>query len=172
MKVDAISSVILQMIIRPLKANEVDKLLVLWKEFMNDPSAIDGPLIIADDENTGKMREFVGKLVAEEPRQVLVAEEGGELVGYLIFQKQAKMALRTIRQWGYISDLYVDPSFRSRGIGKALLKRCLAELESLGVSHVRLNVWSENHRAMRLYKESGFREYLVLMEAALSKKVQ
>ena len=159
------------MLIRPLGADEIDKLLVLWKEFMNDPSAIDG-LIPTDDENTGKMKEFVSKLVAEEPKQVLVAEEGGDLVCYLIFQREAKMALRATRQWSYISDLYVVPRLRGRGIGRALLKKCLDELESLGVSHVRLNVWSKNHRAKRLYKEAGFRDYMVLMEAALSKKAQ
>jgi len=157
------------MIIRPLRADEVDKLLVLWKAFMNDPSAIDG-LIPADDENAGKMKEFVSRLVAEEPRQVLVAEDGGDLVGYLIFERQAKTtALRTTRKWGYISDLYVVPGLRGRGIGRDLLRKCLDELESLGVSHVRLNVWSENHRAMRLYREAGFRDYMVLMEATLSK---
>jgi ribosomal protein S18 acetylase RimI-like enzyme len=152
------------MAIRPLRADEVDKLIVLWKAFMNDPSAMDG-LILAHEENARRMAEFVTKLIADDPNQVLVAEDGGSLVGYLIFENHAKSALETSRQWGKIEDLYVVPSHRQRGIGGDLLRACVAYLRTVGVSGVRLNVWSENQGAIRLYRKLGFKDYVLVMEA-------
>ncbi len=152
------------MMIRPLKADEVDKLMVLWKAFVNDPSASDG-LILTHEENARRMVEFVKKVIAEDPNQILIAEEGGSLVGYLLFQKQAKLALETSRHWGHISDLYVAPDHRGRGVGADLLRTCLEYLRSAGVSHVWLNVWAQNERAMRLYRKAGFKDYMHVMEA-------
>jgi len=104
--------------IRPLRAGEVDKLVALWKEFVNDPSAFDQP-IATHEENTKRMAEFVTNTVAEDPKQVLVVEESGELVGYLIFQRQAQRmtSLELPHSWSYITDLYVKPGYRRRGIG-------------------------------------------------------
>lgn len=57
-----------------MRGDEVYKLLRLWKEFMNDPAAIDEP-IPTHEENVKRQREFVTKLMSEDPSQVLVASE-------------------------------------------------------------------------------------------------
>ena len=151
-----------------MKPDEVDKLIALWKEFLNDPSAIDR-LIPTHEENTKRWTELVNKQIAEDPRQILVAEEGGKLVGYVMCQRQTKTALQMRHQWGYISDLYVVPSHRRRGIGRDLLRACLDYLQSIGVSHARLGVWSPNSHAIRLYRQLGFKEYMLMMEAELQR---
>ena len=73
--------------------------------------------------------------------------------------------METSRHWGYISDLYVAPDHRGRGIGADLLRTCLEYLRSAGVSHTRLSVWAQNERAMRLYRKAGFKDYMLIMEA-------
>ena len=52
-----------------------------------------------------------------------------------------------------LDDLYVLPAFRDRGIGTAILRRCLA----LG-KPVYLYVFTGNTRAMALYEREGFRK--------------
>jgi ribosomal protein S18 acetylase RimI-like enzyme len=49
-----------------------------------------------------------------------------------------------------ITDMFVSPEFRNRGIGQALLATYLER------SSARLSVWSENHAAIALYKKTGF----------------
>lgn len=69
--------------IRPSTAGDVDGVIGLWKEFMRDPAAIDRP-VETHEENVRRQREFVDRLIGEDPRQVHVAEEDGELVGFVM----------------------------------------------------------------------------------------
>ncbi|MFQ5793652.1 MAG: GNAT family N-acetyltransferase [Candidatus Bipolaricaulia bacterium] len=57
---------------------------------------------------------------------------------------------------GHIKNLAVDPSFRKRGIGKALLEETLNYLKDLKADSVELEVRTDNRTAFRLYIKYGF----------------
>jgi len=149
--------------VRPLKNDEVEELLGLWKEFMNDPSAIDEP-IPTHDENVKRQREFVVKLTGEDSGQVLVASDGKGLIGYAMFQNDVKPPLEVPHRISYVMDLYVKPGYRRRGIGEQLLRSCLDRVKSKGVTHVQLRVWNANRAAIALYRKLGFRDRMVTMQ--------
>ena len=111
------------MTIRPAKPGEVTTVLALCKELNSDPAAMDHPRPMTE-KNLRTLSEFITKLIEEDPHQVVVAEEDGELIGYLMFQRIAKSILETDRPWAAVSDLYVRPAYRRRGIGKKLLQTC------------------------------------------------
>jgi GNAT superfamily N-acetyltransferase len=54
---------------------------------------------------------------------------------------------------GYVSSVYVVPSFRNSGIGSALLEACVAEAELLGIDA--LFLWP-SQRSRPLYARYGF----------------
>jgi ribosomal protein S18 acetylase RimI-like enzyme len=58
---------------------------------------------------------------------------------------------------GYIDLLAVIPAFRRQGIGRALLLHALRTLAGEGATEVRLDVASDNPRALRLYGSVGLR---------------
>ncbi|HME19638.1 MAG TPA: GNAT family N-acetyltransferase [Nitrososphaerales archaeon] len=149
---------------RPANLSEVERVVSLWKEFMNDPSAIDEP-IPAHEENAKKQVQLVEELIREDPRQVLVAEEGGELVGYMLYRRDQKTALEMKHKMSYIYDLYVRPGSRRQGVGGSLLQACLDDLRAAGPHQIRLNVWTRNENAIRLYRKMGFRDHLMVMRA-------
>jgi ribosomal protein S18 acetylase RimI-like enzyme len=149
--------------IRPIKRDEVEGLLELWKEFMNDPSAIDVP-IPTHAENITKQRGFITKMLEEDPGQVLVADASGELVGYVMFQSEIKPPLETEHKVGYVSDLYVKPNCRRQGIGRQLLLSCLERIKANGVNDIQLRVWSKNRSAIGLYRRLGFNDRMLTMQ--------
>ena len=51
-----------------------------------------------------------------------------------------------------LDDLYIMPEFRGRGIGTAVLQRCISEAESA----LFLYVFTENQDAINLYSRMGF----------------
>jgi ribosomal-protein-alanine N-acetyltransferase len=56
--------------------------------------------------------------------------------------------------WGWVATIAVDPRFRLRGIGRALLHACEKEL---GVPRVRLTVRSSNQGAITMYEKEGYK---------------
>ena len=56
--------------------------------------------------------------------------------------------------WGWIATIAVDPHFRLRGIGRALLHACEKEL---GVPRVKLTVRLSNQGAITMYEKEGYK---------------
>jgi len=80
-----------------------------------------------------------------------MAYEGRRPVGFV----------RLTEMWGdneaaYVSFLNVEPGARGKGVGKALIFRCLQESIARGYPRLDLHTWPGNDRAMRLYKRTGF----------------
>jgi ribosomal protein S18 acetylase RimI-like enzyme len=61
-----------------------------------------------------------------------------------------------VPEQAWISDVEVDPEFRSRGYAAAIIAAAEAELTALGVSRLGLNVFGDNDTAGRLYRRLGF----------------
>jgi len=55
--------------------------------------------------------------------------------------------------WGWIATIAVDPHFRRRGVGTALLHACENQL---GVPKSRLTVRTSNQGAISLYQREGY----------------
>jgi ribosomal protein S18 acetylase RimI-like enzyme len=81
-------------------------------------------------------RERVTKAEAFDPRSFVVAREGEEVVGLLHSAVRNEDACRALdADWpggvqGYVAFLYVEPSYRRKGIGDALWHRAIERLKA------------------------------------------
>ncbi len=57
---------------------------------------------------------------------------------------------------GEIVSVYLLPAYMGKGYGRALLRRCAAELRAMGFRRILLWVLEENMRARRFYENNGF----------------
>lgn len=57
----------------------------------------------------------------------------------------------------YISDLWVDPKWQGRGIGRALVEHFLEKMRTAGISTATISTHAKNVSAIRLYERCGFR---------------
>jgi ribosomal protein S18 acetylase RimI-like enzyme len=97
---------------------------------------------------------------------VLVADQGGELVGYVFGAIESPSLVALTGHVGYIHDLYVAPAARRLGIGGKLLDAAVAGLRSIGSpGGVLLGVAAQNEAAAALFRSRGFRP--ALQEMAL-----
>jgi len=90
-------------------------------------------------------------LAALYPELFIVAEERGEVVGYI-------SAVVRQENVGHIVSICVDPLHRRRGVGTALMReveRILSEV--FGVCTFRLEVRVSNTPAIKLYEKLGYR---------------
>lgn len=97
--------------------------------------------------------------------EIFVAEAGGEIVGFLslsITNKNDELILKKVPA-AYISDISVLPVYRGMGIGRRLLKSAYEFAKGKKISFVKLIVFSENVKAIKLYKREGFADYEMTM---------
>ena len=95
------------------------------------------------DENLGASR-----------LRAFVAEGGGRLVGFAI-TTEVPASLRLARFW-QIRDLFVVPTHRRRGVGRALLASVRAAAVESGALRLVAQTEDDNEPAVRLYTDSGF----------------
>jgi ribosomal protein S18 acetylase RimI-like enzyme len=89
-------------------------------------------------------------------RRILVAvDAAGAIVGFCGFRPEL-VAEPPEPHIGEISDLYVDPPYWGRSVGRGLLRAALHRLRQLGRSGVALWTFVGNDRALRFYESAGF----------------
>lgn len=111
---------------------------------------------------------FLGTQLTEEDVIVLVAEEGGEVIGYSYAAVEPRDWMSLRDSAGVLHDVIVDPSSRGRGVGRMLLDATLEFLQSRGAPRVVLATAEKNEPAQRLFASAGFRRTMIEMTKELS----
>jgi cyclohexyl-isocyanide hydratase len=91
----------------------------------------------------------------------LGAYEDQRLAGIVSFQREGRDRAK-LRHKGLLFRMYVDPQFRGKGVGQALIKALLGRVVMLGdVEQINLTVVSNNPVAKKLYEKFGFVSFSV-----------
>ncbi|EQB85881.1 ribosomal protein S18 acetylase RimI-like enzyme [Clostridium punense] len=86
----------------------------------------------------------------------IAAKHKGEIVGNIVIViKEDEVE----GKYGWVDDLFVSKEWRKYGIGRNLILKALNELIALGIKESRLEVWSDNKRALSVYESIGYKLY-------------
>lgn len=146
--------------IRPIEAKDKAEWKALWTgpdSYLEFYKSID----VVDDETTELT--FSRFLDDSEPMWAAVAVNGeGKLIGFATYltHRNTWSAKNTL----YLNDLFVAPSCRLGGVGRALIEYVYAEADKMDCGKTYWNTQFENHRAQLLYtkvgKKAGFLSYV------------
>ncbi len=119
----------------------------------------EGEFFIAVSEEFNKTMEqqleWIQSIIDNDRDTIFVAEINGELAGMVVFVSPAR---KRLSHTGSIT-MMIQKAHRNKGIGKVLLKELLAWAEQHPlIEKVSLGVFSNNLRAIALYKSLGFVE--------------
>ena len=90
--------------------------------------------------------------VALHPEGVFVAEEEGQIVGYVSTRVDAAAGI------GQVPNLAVADAARNRGLGRQLVQYALTYFRQLGLTHARIETLDQNTIGQHLYPALGFQE--------------
>jgi len=94
------------------------------------------------------------------PKTFIVAEENGQIVGYIMCRIETGMSqLRFlgITKKGHVISIAVTPEHRQHGVGRALLREAMRAMPLYGAKECYLEVRKSNVAAVKLYKRMDFR---------------
>lgn len=94
---------------------------------------------------------------------VLVAERGGEVVGYTYAGVEGNDYMSLRGPAGVLYDIVVDADHRGQGVARVLLDATLEALEAKGAPRVVLSTAERNEAAQRLFARAGFRRTMIEM---------
>jgi ribosomal protein S18 acetylase RimI-like enzyme len=110
--------------------------------------------------------EYVKTLIQRVQHQdgaIFLAETGNGPAGFLACYVDENV-FETARAELVVSDLWVAPELRSRGVCTALIAAAQAHARGLGLSRLIVSSLSENDAAHAAYESLGFRRSLVTFE--------
>ena len=112
--------------------------------------------------------ESLRQTLDSEQHLCLTALNGDDITGYLFGKWTAPAANRfTPVRILNITDVGVNASHRSSGIGRQLMQAAEELALERGVAAVRLNVWAVNDRAATFYEELGFEPLYTNLQKSL-----
>lgn len=111
--------------------------------------------------------EFLVSQLEEPNVIILVADRGGEVIGYSYAGVEGRDYMSLRGPAGVLYDIVVDPAHRGQGVGRTLLDATLAELKTRGVRQFVLSTAERNEAAQRLFTRDGFRRTMIEMTREL-----
>ena len=109
-------------------------------------------------------REYFSGRLQKDDAFKLVLENEGEIVGYFIGAIVEPEDYRTTANVGEGENMFIEPEYRSQGVGTEFMQRFESWCREKGVKRLRHVVSANNTQAAKLYKKLGFEEYDVVLE--------
>lgn len=146
---------------RKANADEWSKLQLLNEEVMVDNSKND-PDLKPDWAMSETGKQYFQKLLTDENKYCIVAEENGKLIGYVV-SSEIEFDYRNGKHLE-INNMGVSPRYRNKGVGTELINEVLKRAKSNGFTKIYVNSYFKNEKAIVFYKQNGFSEIDVSLE--------
>ena len=138
--------------IRTCTPNDIGSVIALERQWEQEE--------IAYGDFNPMSREAYVAILERFPNYFLVAESDGQLVGYIhasVHHDKPVEVIPAQEPYVAIEDIYVQPDFRDRDIGGALLERIFEIAQQQGIQRFIVGTLSkENDKILRFYRSHGF----------------
>lgn len=155
------------MIIRPVKRDDVDEVGKLWFELVTYHRDLSDMMPIPAEDGAERYSARIRWSVDDSHVQTFVAEDEGELVGY-VYGTVVDLLPEMFRdeRAGIVGDIYVTAGKRRAGVGTALMKTMKNWFKLRGVTHYEWYVAAMNEEGIRFWEKTmGGKPVMVRMRA-------
>ena len=107
------------------------------------------------------MRRFLADVANSSYSFLFVAEAEDRTVGFISGELRQGSPAFLPKTWASVDDVFVEPGYRNRGVGHALLQSVQAWARERDADGISLQVAAANARGRKFYDDLGFREVSV-----------
>ncbi len=147
--------------IRAATPADIPPVVDLWKEMWDYHTKLDPDRYRASPAAEQVIAGWIEENIRGERSLVLVAENGGGPIGYLLAMILENPPVVFDQFYGYISEIGVTESAQGKGTGRGLLGEADKWFRDRGVRFVEANISEKTPGALRFWKREGYDDYLV-----------
>jgi ribosomal protein S18 acetylase RimI-like enzyme len=146
--------------IRPGRKEDAAETARLWMRSAEEHTAHDRVYQTAPGaEKT--MRRFLADVANSGYSFLFVVAAGDRTVGFISGELRQGSPTFLPKTWASVDDVFVEPEYRNRGMGRALLQSVQSWARERGADGISLQVAAANTRGRKFYEDLGFREVSV-----------
>jgi len=144
----------MKVLVRRAGRRDLDGIHARWLRLREAEAKADARF--APSKNADPIARDHRELILADPRTAFfVAEERGELAGFLHAQIDQNDPSYELERYGRLVDVYVDETRRRQGVGTALLRCCVEWFASLGVREYRVRTPIAHPDARTFFERAG-----------------
>ena len=140
--------------IRKATNNDIPVIAELYREQFREMAKLIPDFIKEGDQST----DFIGNTIADEESDILVYENDGMAVGFILLQAKTRPDFDFMLpgKYCYIMDIIVTEKHRGKGFGTALMNAAKDWAKEQKCNFINLDVLVNNPGAIKLYEKLGF----------------
>ena len=140
--------------VRKATNNDISAISELYREQFREMAKLIPDFIKEGDQSV----EFLEKTISSDDSDILVYENDGIVVGFILLQAKERPDFDFMRpgKYCYIMDIIVTEAHRNKGFGTALMNSANDWAKEQNCNFVNLDVLVNNHGAIKLYEKLGF----------------
>ncbi len=154
--------------IREAHIGDLGDVVDLWEQMAEHHTRLSHHFTISDD---GKDRysKYLAKKFSERSTKLIVATSGDRVVGFMLCLLSPNAPVFAEKTIGLVSDVYVRPEYRMRGVAREMLKSGLRWFHKNKVTSVQLSVAAANFAARSAWGQLGFKPHMIMKRLDLGK---
>lgn len=149
--------------IRKFGEHDVDGLCRLWGEFARMREGLTHSKILNEDAADYFFAYATGLLQRKDTLTLVAEDDAGQLVGYLIANKQRRPPIYRHTKVAYLSDAYVTEAHRGHGVLRGFMAELQKWSRSEGITAIDVQLFQENKDAQEIYRALGFHDYRIVL---------
>jgi len=155
------------MVIRPATASDIPYLLPMIARICALHQAWDQAKYGFLPHPEERYQSWLNQLIKNPRHLCLVGERANNspnpdqsnspLVAFLIATVEREIPIYSLKEFGFIHDLWVEEAYRQQGIARQLVMRSIEHFTQIGIQQIRLDTAAKNETARKLFSACGFR---------------
>ena len=140
--------------IRKATVDDIPAISELYREQFREMAKMIPDFIKEGDQSV----EFLEKTISSDDSDILVYENDGIVVGFILLQAKERPVFDFMLpgKYCYIMDIIVTEAHRNKGFGTGLMNSAKDWANEQNCSFINLDVLVNNHGAIKLYENLGF----------------
>lgn len=150
--------------IRLMKPTDAPAIVELWSSLVAYHRELTSDLPAAAANGGARYAKRLIQRLDDPFTHILVAEDEGRVIGFALGMIVDLLPdIFDVEPGGYLADLFIDSSYRHRGLGRELIEQMINWFREQQIRYIELSVAVQNEQAIAFWKAVGGREVMLRM---------